>query len=111
MVLDEERAVIAERLGLHIAFDEFPEARATVVVRATPLCLCTAEESKLHSLLPFLVLHLSLMYERRHSALVLETLLSQSPAPLPVGGDMPQVPYTPRALRTGHEIAVFGELA
>ena len=54
MVLDEERADIAERLGLNIALDEFPVARATIVVRATPLRLGTAEKSKSHGLLLFL---------------------------------------------------------
>jgi hypothetical protein len=43
MVLDEERAVKAERLGLDIVLDEIPEARSTVHVRAAPLRLGTAE--------------------------------------------------------------------
>jgi len=34
MMLDEERTDIAKRLGLNITLDEFPEACATVVVRA-----------------------------------------------------------------------------
>jgi hypothetical protein len=43
MVLDKERAVIAECLGLDVVIDEVPEAGATVDVRATPLRLGTAE--------------------------------------------------------------------
>ncbi len=54
MVLDEECTDIAEGLGLNIALNEFPEARPTVDIRTTPLCLCTTEESKPHSLLRFL---------------------------------------------------------
>src|SRR5712691_753056 len=54
MVLDEECTDIAECLGLDIALNEFPKARTTVDIRATPLCLCTTEESKPHSLLLFL---------------------------------------------------------
>ena len=54
MVLDQECTDIAECLGLNIALNEFPEAGATVDIRATPLCLCTTEESKPHSLLLFL---------------------------------------------------------
>ena len=54
MVLDQECTDIAECLGLNIALNEFPEASAAVDIRATPLCLCTAEKSKPHSLLLFL---------------------------------------------------------
>ena len=54
MVLDEKCARVAERLSLNIAFDKFPEARATIVIRAAPLGLGTAEKSKPHSLLLFL---------------------------------------------------------
>ena len=43
-MLDEERAVVAERLGLDVVLDELPEARAAVDVGAAPLRLRTAEE-------------------------------------------------------------------
>jgi hypothetical protein len=45
VMLDEKRAVIAERLGLDIVVDKFPEAGTTVDVRPAPSCLGTPEES------------------------------------------------------------------
>ncbi len=48
MMLDEKRAVIAERLGLDIVLDEVAEALAAVGVGAAAPGLRTAEESKSH---------------------------------------------------------------
>ena len=51
MVFDEKGDVIGECLGLEIAFNEFPKARATIDIRAAPPRLGATEKSKLHRLL------------------------------------------------------------
>src|SRR6516162_5435543 len=48
MMLDQEGAVIAERLGFDIVFDEVAEALAAVGVGAAAPGLRTAEKSKSH---------------------------------------------------------------
>jgi hypothetical protein len=42
-MFNEKRTVIAERLSLHIALDKLAESRTTVIVRAAPSGLGTAE--------------------------------------------------------------------
>src|SRR3981081_4581898 len=51
MMLDEERAVIAERLGLDIVLNEFTKPLTAVGIGPGASCLRAAEESKSHSLL------------------------------------------------------------
>jgi hypothetical protein len=56
-MLDQESAVIAERLGFDIVVDEVAEPLAAVGVGTAAPRLCAAEQSKTHRLLlrkPFL---------------------------------------------------------
>ena len=52
MMLDQERAVEAERLGLDIVVDEVAEPLAAVHVRTATLSLGTAKQSEPHCDLP-----------------------------------------------------------
>src|SRR5437867_9207138 len=52
VVLDNECAVEAERLGLDVVVDELAEPLAAVELGTTAPCCRTAEQAELHCLLP-----------------------------------------------------------
>jgi hypothetical protein len=56
MVLDDEGAVEAERLGLDVVVDEIPEPLAAVELGAPATCRSTTEEAEFHDS-PLLSLH------------------------------------------------------
>src|SRR6266487_3011651 len=57
VVLDDERAVEAERLGLDVVVNEIAEALTAVELGTAAPCRCTAEQAKLHRLPPLVLRH------------------------------------------------------
>jgi len=78
VVLDDEGADVAERLGLHVVLDELPEAGPAVDVRAAPLGLSASEEPEPHQAAPFCWNHARSRCRRENSVGGIRLFVSNS---------------------------------